>query len=82
VQNDNGSYSTDRVHGPRTNFDKTQNSRPGNQSFAQNDRGGNVKNHHHQNHSGSPSSESLIKHTYDLTNDKIYDRYDELKEVY
>jgi len=47
-----------------------------NESFAQNKKGGNFENHHHQNHSDSPVSETLIKHTYDelkasLTNPAI-----------
>jgi len=55
---------------------KTQNFCSRNQSFAQNGRGANVKNHLHQNHRDSPTSEPLIKHTYDelkisLTNPAI-----------
>jgi len=75
-------YSTDRVRASPSNFStnnivyKTQNSCPKNKSFAQNDRGANVENHLHQNHSDSPASEPLIQNTYDelkisLTNPAI-----------
>jgi len=64
------------------NNGKTQNSYSRKNSFAQNARGGNVKNNHHQNHSDSFSSESLIKHTCDLTSAKIYDNYGDLEKVY
>jgi len=82
VQN-NGMFSANRVRGSRTNFVKTQNSCPWNQSFAQNARGEIVKNHHLQNHSDSPASEPLIEHTDDefmlkLTNTNIYNNYGDL----
>jgi len=61
---------------PGRNNGRTQNLYSQNEDFAQNDRGKNVENHHHQNHSDSPVSEPLIKHTYDelkisLTNPAI-----------
>jgi len=61
----------DRVRAYLTNFSadknryETQNSYSRNKSFVQNDRGGNVENHHHQNNSDSPASEPLIKNTYE-----------------
>jgi len=86
-------YMANRVRASPTNFSLekngsgTQNYCPQNNGFAQNDRRGNVENHHHQNHSDSPASEPLIKHTYDelkvkLTNTKIYDNYGDLEKVY
>jgi len=75
-------YSADRVRASPTNFwsgrnkDRTQNFYSRNESFEQNDRGGEVENHHHQNRSDSFISKSLIRHTYDelkisLTNPAI-----------
>jgi len=63
-------YSADRVRASQTNFPpdrnngRMQNSYSRSNSFAQNDRGTNIENHHHQNHSDSPTPEPLIKHTY------------------
>jgi len=42
-----------------------QNSYSRGNSFAQNERETHIENHHHQNHSDSPTSEPLIKHTFD-----------------
>jgi len=64
-------YSADRVRASQTNFppgrndDRMQNSHSRSNSFAHYDRGTNIENHHYQNHSDSPTSERLIRHTYD-----------------
>jgi len=64
-------YSTNGVRASQTIFSssinngRTQNSYLRNKSFAQNNRRVIVEIHHHQNHSDSPASEHLIKHTDD-----------------
>jgi len=75
-------YSADRIRASPKNFlsgrnhGRMKNSYSRNESFAQNERGGNFENHHYQNHSDSPVFELLIKHKYDelkisLTNPAI-----------
>jgi len=89
-RNEHRRYSADRIRASPTNFlsgrnnGRTKDSHSWNESFAQNNRGGNVKNHHHQNLSDSLVSKPLIKHTYDeleiqLTNTRNYDYYGDME---
>jgi len=82
-------YAADRVRASTPNFAvdnngrKTHNFYSRDKSFVQNNGEGNVENHLHQNHSDSPISEPLIKHTCEdlkisLTNPAIT-REQELK---
>jgi len=76
---------------PRRFFRRTETDREhkaiAHEIMVQNDRGGDVENHHQQNHCDSPASEPLIEHTDDefkvkLTNTNIYNNYGDLVKVY